>query len=186
MSAVTRPEDQRSDTELVAAVNAGNWPAFDAIYFRHRDWVYRLGWRFCGDAEDAQDVVQEVFVYLAGKFPGLDLRVGMRTLLYPAVKHTAIAIRKKRRRMKALSENHDPTAPPTALEPAAIKSELAGILRGLTEEHREVLLMRFVDDMTLEEIASALAIPLGTAKSRLHHALRRVREDPRAGRYFEA
>ncbi len=44
--------------------------------------------------------------------------------------------------------------------------------------------MRFVDDLTLEEIAGALAIPLGTAKSRLHHAVALLRADGRMRRWF--
>ena len=50
--------------------------------------------------------------------------------------------------------------------------------------HREVLLMRFVDDLKLEEIAKALSIPLGTVKSRLHNGISLLREDPRSRRYF--
>jgi RNA polymerase sigma-70 factor (ECF subfamily) len=181
-------DDEISDLELVAAVNRGDWGAFDVLYFRYRDWVYRLAWRFCGDAEDAQDVVQEVFVYLAGKFSGrggLELRAGMMTLLYPAVKHTAIGIRKKRRRMKELTDAETGRHGDAVEEAGAGREELAGVLAGLSEEHREVLLMRFVDDMSLEEIAGALAIPLGTAKSRLHHAVKGMREDPRARKYWE-
>jgi len=45
--------------------------------------------------------------------------------------------------------------------------------------------MRFVDDMTLQEIADALNIPLGTDKSRLHHALKTLRENEPTRRYFE-
>lgn len=45
--------------------------------------------------------------------------------------------------------------------------------------------MRFVHDMTLPEIAAALAIPLGTAKTRLHHALAHLRADPRTRAYFD-
>ncbi|MBC8468275.1 MAG: hypothetical protein H8D56_02285 [Planctomycetes bacterium] len=44
--------------------------------------------------------------------------------------------------------------------------------------------MRFVDDMSLQEIAAALNIPLGTVKSRLHHALQRLRDDRRTKEYF--
>src|SRR4051794_354961 len=60
--------ETRSDAELVAAVNGGDWGAFDALYFRYKDWTFRLAWRFCGNETDAADTVQEVFVYLAKKF----------------------------------------------------------------------------------------------------------------------
>jgi len=49
-----------------------------------------------------------------------------------------------------------------------------------------VLLLRFVDDLSLAEIAKAMNIPLGTVKSRLHNALAALRHDPRTKEYFEA
>ena len=64
------------------------------------------------------------------------------------------------------------------------RSELARALAALSEAQREVLLARYVDGMTLAEIAGALDIPLGTVKSRLHNALRRLREDGRTRKYF--
>jgi RNA polymerase sigma-70 factor, ECF subfamily len=176
--------DQRSDLELVAAVNGGDWGAFDRLYFRHRDWAFRLAWRFCGSETDAQDVVQEVFVYLAGKLRiGLELRAGITTLLYPAVKHTALALKKKRGKWTEIGE--DCEVPAAGAEAGTVRGELAAVLRGLSDAQREVLLMRFVDDMTLEEIGVALGIPVGTVKSRLHHALGALREDEGLRRYFE-
>jgi RNA polymerase sigma-70 factor (ECF subfamily) len=180
-------EDVTSDLELVAAVNRGDWAAFDKLYFRYRDRVYRLAWRFCGDGEEAQDVVQEVFVYLAGKFregAGFSLTAGMMTFLYPAVKHTAIGLKKRRNKAQGLPSTALAGVLAGSAEAGAGREELGAVLAGLSEEHREVLLMRYVDDMTLEEIAAALAIPLGTAKSRLHHAVKGMREDPRCRRYF--
>ncbi len=65
------------------------------------------------------------------------------------------------------------------------RTELASALRLLPTEQRETLLMRFVDDMTLQEIADALSIPLGTVKSPLHHALKTLRENKHTRRYFD-
>lgn len=178
--------EKRSDQELVAAVNGGDWTAFDALYFRHREWVYRLAWRFAGNETDAQDVVQEVFVYLARKCrAGLELRAGLTTLLYPAVKHTALALKRKRSRTGELPEQMDIPARPETPDPQGVRAGLEGVLAGLSEGHREVLLMRFVDDLSLEEIGLALEIPVGTVKSRLHHALAGLREDEKLRRYFQ-
>ena len=60
----------------------------------------------------------------------------------------------------------------------------AKVLAGLPEAHREVLLMRFVDGMSLAEIAEALSVPDGTVKSRLHNAAAALRKDERTVRYF--
>jgi len=58
-------------------------------------------------------------------------------------------------------------------------------LKRLSEEHREVLLLRFMDGLDLAEIARAMDIPLGTVKSRLHNALGTLRADPRTKQFFE-
>ena len=55
------PTDPRSDDELVAAANAGDSAAFEALYDRYRDWAVGLAWRFAGDREEALDVVQRRF-----------------------------------------------------------------------------------------------------------------------------
>ena len=65
------------------------------------------------------------------------------------------------------------------------RAELASALRLLPTEQRETLLMRFVDDMTLQEVADALNVPPGTAKSRLHHALKTLCEHVHTRRYFD-
>ena len=110
----------------------------------------------------------------------------MTTFLYPVVKNTAIAIRKKRRREPTAGEETLAQAPAGAgaADPGETRQELTVVLAGLPESHREVLLLRFVDDFSLEEIAAALEIPLGTVKSRLHNAIAALREDPRTARYF--
>ena len=65
-----------------------------------------------------------------------------------------------------------------------VRSELAAVLAVLPESQREVLLMRFVDDMSLQEIAAALNVPVGTVKSRLYHGLQTLRGDRRTRDYF--
>ncbi len=177
-------DDPRSDGELVDAINAGDDRAFEALYFRYRDWVHGVATRFTRDHDLALDVLQETFAYVLRKCPSLKLTAEMKTFLYPVIKHTAIALRTKSLRFasddQALADLDAPPDPP----PGSVRAELASALRVLPAEQRETLLMRFVDDMTLQEIADALNIPLGTVKSRLHHALKTLRENEHTRRYF--
>jgi len=183
---VAQKDEKATDLELIDAVAGGDWGAFDVLYHRYKDWTFRLAWRFAGNQTDAHDVVQEVFVYLAGKLrTGLVLKAGLTTLLYPAVKHTALAIKRKRSRQKEMIEGTDVPAGDPGPDPAALRAELSQVMASLSDAHREVLLMRFVDDMTLEEIGVALGVPVGTVKSRLHHAIAGLKEDGRLRRYFE-
>jgi RNA polymerase sigma-70 factor (ECF subfamily) len=170
------------DEALIERANRGDAEAFELLYRRHRDWVYRLAWRFTGNQQDALDVVQETFTYLLKKFPGFELTASMTTFLYPVVKHLSLNLRRRQSRgrtgQEALREVPGPDRTPVP------RSELAAAMAALPDEQREVVLMRFVDDMSLQEIAAALRIPVGTVKSRLHNALRKLRDDPRTRDYF--
>ena len=177
--------DSRSDEQLVAALNRGEAAAFDALYYRYRDWVARLAQRFCGNENDALDVLQETFLYLHRKFPGFLLTARLTTFLYPVVKHLGLAIRRKRGRMGDDLGALELMPAPQAPSPQEGLEHLQAVLAAVPETHREVLLMRYVDDMSLEEIANALDIPLGTVKSRIHNALKMLAEDERTRRFFQ-
>jgi RNA polymerase sigma-70 factor, ECF subfamily len=175
-----------SDRELITAINGGDAAAFEILYFRYRDWVTGLAFRFTGDSDAALDVLQETFLYVLRKFPGFRLTANFKTFLYPAVRNLSIAARRKAERYQASEE---------ALQqlenaPAPISSDLASadlgtVLAALPEERREVVLLRFVDGLSLNEISEAMAIPLGTVKSRLHNALQALRQDERTRAFFE-
>jgi len=176
--------DPRTDQQLVSDGNRGDASALEALYLRHRDWVASLAMRFTRDREEALEVMQEAFLYLFGKFPGLVLRAKLTTLLYPAVKNIALARRRKRRE-GAIGE-HDPAGGEGVGSPEAdrLRGDLAAAVGALPDGQREVVLMRIVDGMAVADIAMALSIPEGTVKSRLHHALAALREDPRARRHL--
>ena len=172
-----------SDEQLIERAKGGDTEAFGVLYHRYRDWVYGLSRRFTGDRELALDVVQETFAYLLKKLPGLKLRCKMTSFLYPAVKNLSIAALRKKRRYISPEDGVENVYVPN--EPTTeARARLAGALKGLSSEQREVVLMRFVDDMTIEEIAEAIGIAAGTVKSRLYKALAVLREDPRTRDYF--
>lgn len=199
--------DVRTDQELIDAAGRGEKAAFDALYERHRDWVYSLACRFV-DRETAADVVQEVFVYLlrkiAGAAPGFRLTAKMTTFLYPAVKNSALAIKRKQRRYVGRDEGVLEFLPARAgggmragaagggagtvgasLDGDQTLAALLEAVRRLPVGQQEVLLMRVVDGMSVAEVAAALEIPEGTVKSRLHLALAGLRGDERVSALLE-
>jgi RNA polymerase sigma-70 factor (ECF subfamily) len=100
------------------------------------------------------------------------------------VKNLSISVRRKRMREAQGSELADfPAA--LMVDPQDQRSDLAAAMAGLPDIQREVVLMRFVDDMTVAEIAAALIVPEGTVKSRLHHAIAALRKDGRMRAYFD-
>ena len=178
------PGDSRSDRMLIDAVNRNDVRAFGALYRRHRDWVVRLAFRFTGNHDDALDVLQETFSYLLGKFPGFSLTAKLTTFLYPVVKNLSTDVLRRKGRYISDDELLKGVPAVHTNEADSTRSELAEALVNLPGSQREALLMRFVDGMTIDEIARALGIPSGTVKSRLHNALAFLRGDERTRDYF--
>lgn len=177
--------DSQSDLDLIAAINNGDDASFEVLYRRYRDWVVRLAYRFTGQEDLALDVLQDTFLYFLQKFPGFVLTANLKTFLYPAVKNLSIAARRKSARYQSTPAELDYLKTLAALDAHdSEKSRLAAALGHLSEEHRETLLLRFVDDLELAEIAQAMEVPVGTVKSRLHTALSILRQDPRAKSFF--
>jgi RNA polymerase sigma-70 factor (ECF subfamily) len=189
------PLSAKTDDELIADANRGGtagYAAFEQLYRRYRDWVMNLALRFTRDRDLAADVTQEVFLYFLRKFPGFTLTARLTTFLYPAVKNLALAHRQKGLRFTG---NDDALAAAPAAscnddgvsdgEAGSSRAELRAVMESLSDGHREVLLLRFVDDLSLQEIADALNLPLGTVKSRMHNALACLRGDARVKKYFD-
>ena len=170
------PDDPRTDLQLIAALNRGDYNAFAPLYERHKDWVYRLATRYT-EHHAAQDVVQEVFAYLLAQFPGFKLTARITTYLYPVVKNIALSGKRRTRKLKFGEVPEAGTEEPEVLLPEGAMGE---VLASLPAGQLEVLLMRVVDGMSVEEVAAALGIAEGTVKSRLHLTLEKLRQDERA------
>jgi RNA polymerase sigma-70 factor (ECF subfamily) len=148
--------------------------------------VANLAFRFMGDRDLALDVLQETFLYVLKKFPGFRLTCQFRSFLYPAVRNLSIAARRKAERLQFGDDGalEQIAAPPSCDEGDSSRAQLTVVLTGLPEPQREVLLLRFVDGLSLDEIAAALEVPTGTIKSRLHNALAALRKDGRTKNLF--
>ena len=178
--------DPRTDEQLIVAINHGDAAAFEVLYYRYRDWVTNLALRFTASEDLALDVLQETFLYLLKKFPGFRLTAQLKTFLYPAIKNLSLTARRKAGRYQSTETERELLEQlPAADAPVQRLNELRAALGQLSEEHREVLLLRFQDGLSLAEIAAATGVPLGTVKSRLHHALEDLRQDKRAREFFE-
>ncbi len=185
MGRLVSREDARTDAALIEAARSGDARAFETLYYRHRDWVVRVAYRYAGNRDDALEALQDAFAYVARKLPNLHLTASMTTFLYPVVKHCALTAARKTRRHSSNVEVPEPATGDAAGSGAGSREDLAAALAGLTAEQRETLLMRYVDGMPLRDVAAALGVPVGTVKSRIHNALQSLRDDPRARRYFE-
>ena len=180
MTTGSRLQDPRSDEALVDICNHGHpraaAKAFETLYLRHKDYVLRVALRFTPDIDTALDVLQDTFVQLLRRFPptdeGITLNARLTTLLYPIAKNTAITAVRKAGRFPVAD---DVTPEDVPAPPGRDDGDLGRVLANLPPGQRETLTLRFVDGMSLDEIAQALGIPEGTVKSRLHGGIANLR-----------
>jgi RNA polymerase sigma-70 factor, ECF subfamily len=162
------------DADLVREALTGVAAAYDELYLRHRDGVARAAYVVLWDAQLAQDVAQEAF--LVGWRDLRRLREGR--LYRPWVTGIALNLCRRRSVRRRMAERPLETRPELAVPPGG--SEVVLMVRdavaALPARMRDVAVLRFYGEYSEPEIADALAIPLGTVKSRLNRARARLAE----------
>jgi len=161
---------------LIGAADGDMDGAFVHLYRRYEGRVYRLGLRLLGDDVLAQELVQETFVRLWRGARAFDPGKGtVRTYVLTIARRAAISLWRR--------PSSRPIAPAPFLE-AGIEDPFDELLLGvsvrdalgaLSDEHREVLTLCVDRDMTQAQAAEELRVPVGTVKSRTHHALLALR-----------
>jgi RNA polymerase sigma-70 factor (ECF subfamily) len=161
------------DIELVARANRGDTAAFEQIYHCYRDFVFRAALHRLGNTDDALDVVQDTFMKLFARFPGFELTSAMSRFLYSMVDRLCRDRHARRRPMIDIEEVDSGTE--SLIAPREDSSDTTNLLSRLRPEQRELLTLRFVDDLSLPQLAATLGAPVGTIKSRLHRAIAALR-----------
>ena len=175
----THEDDQR---ELIGRAQAGDVIAFERLAGQHAASLWRCALALGTDRHWAEDLAQETLVEAWRSLSRFDGRCRFSTWLYGILRHRFLKGRRRQNAARRSAADALGQAPGTASPPdcAAEASEDAQQVRravaSLPEEHRLVVELRFFAGATLDEIAAALGCPLGTVKSRLHHALEKLRQ----------
>ena len=165
-----------SDQALLAAMGRGSRKAFEQIYLRYKDDLLTVSVWLLGDRSLAEDVLQDVFVSLAGRAGRIRLRRTLKGYLLASCVNKARDImgRNVRAQQARQTAGADPVTPPGPMQ-TAICNEQATHLRAavsdLPVEQRQVVALRIHGQLKFREIARLLAIPANTAQSRYRYAL---------------
>jgi len=160
--------------------------AFRELLETHRDRVFNITYRMLGDRAEAEDVAQEVFITVFKHIESFREESKFSTWLYRVtvnqcknrIKYLARRHDRKREELNETSEQVNGVATPglrsvqpdRALEGAQMEVLLQQAIAHLDDDHRIVVVLRDVEDLSIEEICKITELPDGTVKSRLHRA----------------
>jgi RNA polymerase sigma-70 factor (ECF subfamily) len=183
--AVNEAEEQYN-VELVRRVAQGDSVAFAALYDRFSPILYGVALRMMNDAAEAEDVLQDGFIYIWRRASAFDAsRSSSFSWAAMIVRNKAIdklRIRQRgerlRERVTSFPELFSDRDEQSALEPLLRerRAQVQSALLEVSPEQRQVLQLSYFSGLTHEQIAAQLGAPLGTVKARIRRGLLRLRQ----------
>jgi len=185
---------QEADEDLMVRYQRGEVRAFEVLLGRHRRAVFNFILRYVGDKETAEDLLQETFMRVIKGADAYKRQAKFTTWLYTIARNLCVdqTRRRKHRRHASLdapmSSGDDSGTLLDVLPSNEMASDrksvnkqlhqrLQGAIAALSEEQREVFLMREFLDMPFKQIAEVVGVPENTVKSRMRYALEKLRLD---------
>jgi RNA polymerase sigma-70 factor (ECF subfamily) len=170
------------DRDDAARLRRGDTAGLAGLMDRHKDRLFRYLLRLVGDEAVAEDLFQQSWIRVAERIGRYDRSRPFAPWFFAVARNLALD-HLRRRRPESLEEQPEPQAPATPdADPFARAlarqqgARLAAAVAELAPLDREVLSLRFEEELALPELAHRLDVPLPTAKARLYRALGRLRE----------
>lgn len=179
------------EKDLICRATRGDAEAFRQLVEAYQTPAYRLAARMCGP-DSAEDVTQEAFLAAWRALPEFRGDCRFSTWLYRLVSNAAIDCLRREKKHRDTGDVDDlelPDGGPSPQEQAERSDTRDAVRRALdrlSPEHRQVLLLRFMQELDYGEIARALDVSEGTVKSRINRAKSKLREVLAAGNFFDA
>lgn len=191
MTAEDRMASREADRELLEAVLAGDQTAYRGLVEKYQGRVYSMVYGMVRNREDARDITQDAFVKAYRNLAGFRLESSFYTWLYRIAMNLAIDHTRKRKRREvsgfdetiaskdgdgAIDQIHHEESPSKALERKQLLARIMDSMQKLSEDQREVILLREVEGLSYKEISDVMEIPEGTVMSRLFYARKKLQK----------
>ncbi|MFQ5864903.1 MAG: RNA polymerase sigma factor [bacterium] len=172
--------NQPSDEELIERFQRGDLYAFDLIVKRYKDQLLNFVFRFVGNQEEAEDIVQDTFLRVYRKRKAYKRIAKFSTWIYTIAGNLARTELRRRKRRKLFSvtdmgyedrdyEISDEGHTPESQVDGIIQEEIIQKeINDLSPKFREVIILRDVQELSYEEISKIIKVPIGTVKSRVN------------------
>ena len=169
-----------TDGSLMELVRAGRRDEAIALILQEfRRKVFGLAWSFLRNREAAQDVAQDVFIKVWRALPGFDGRASLSTWIYTITRNTSLSALRARRLQSSLSDPDvmdavEATDASASADTLADGVSLQRLVDQLPTKQRQVIMLFYMEEQSHEEVATMLAMPVGTVKTLLHRARARL------------
>lgn len=175
-----RAGSHAQDNELLRAFRRGDAAAFDRLFENHQEYVFNVCLGILGNREDARDCTQETFIRVYRNVREFRHEAAFSTWLYRITVNTCMAHLRKRPRRPALSLEDEavreiPDDAPetwTGLVGAEDEQLVREVVSGLNADYRTVLVLRYFQALSYDEMGGVLGYSLGQVKIKLHRARR--------------
>lgn len=172
------------EKDLVRRAQNGDAEAFAGLVGQHQQFVYNLALRALGDPHEAEDAAQDAFVRAWMALPNFRGQSLFRTWLYRIVTNVCYnRLPRLRREMSAIGDDHSDEfadeaspVPGTDVEKDQQRVFLHRQIDSLPESYKILVTLRYQQEMSYDEIASVLSLPLGTVKTGLFRAKAHLRD----------
>lgn len=179
----------RDETELVMLAAKGDEQAFEQLVKLYEKRVYTMALRLIGNAEDAYDISQEAFIRVYRSLSGFKGEAKFSTWVYRIVSNLCIDFNRRSKRIREVpiersgddDENFEISLPDDRYDPerelerVEITRAIETALGSLSQEHKEIFILRELNGLSYTEIAEIMLLEEGTVKSRLFRAREKLR-----------
>lgn len=176
------PKEQKNDSspfkddELAALAGSGDGDAAELLIRRYYSSILRYCRWHCPDMETAEDLTQETFIRLFRHLRNYKARGSFKTWLYTIANRLCIDESRKIR-FSPLEDQNFPAADDSRLHRIEDRDQILHLLKFLSPEQREAILLRFEEDLSFLEIARIMGCSLRTAQSRIRNGLKIMRKE---------
>ncbi len=169
-----------TELEAIDRCRQGDIAGLHVLYELHRMKVYNLSWRMLGSPQDAEDALQEIFLKVFGRIKNYRGESAFSTWLYRMTTNHCLDLLRRRKILTFLGFENAPEVQDKKDSEKAVNLGLSSVvaqaLERLPAKQKACLLMREMEELSYEDIASALQLSLGSVKSNIHRAKAQLKE----------